>query len=140
MQAQKTLLGFLNVYNAMNNFTDLQVWQKSHRLFLDFIKDIGLLPNNRVTTVLIDQTVRSVSSISANIAEGFASRNPKEYCRYLDIARKSASESENWFLKFRDSEIMEKTLAQTRIDACIEISKMIYGLIKSIKNPHNSKL
>jgi four helix bundle protein len=117
----------------VRNFTDLIVWQKSHKLFLDFIKDIHTMPNTRVTAILVDQTTRSISSISANIAERFASQNPREYCRYLVIARKSTSESENWFYKFRDAGIMDESITNVRIETCVEISKMLYSLIQTIR-------
>jgi four helix bundle protein len=123
----------------VRNFTDLHVWQKSHQLFLDFVKDIRAMPNTRVTTILVDQTTRSIASISANIAEGFASQNPREYCRYLVIARRSASESENWFYKFRDAGIMGESIATARIETCVEISKMLYSLIQTIRKSTTNK-
>jgi four helix bundle protein len=52
--------------------------------------------------IIIDQIIRSIGSISSNIAEGFNSRTTKQYLSFLDIARRSAAESENWFYKLRD--------------------------------------
>jgi four helix bundle protein len=131
--------GLFQSTGTVRNFTDLHVWQKSHQLFLDFVKDIQAMPNTRVTAILADQTARSVGSISANIAEGFASQNPREYCRYLVIARKSTSESENWFYKFRDTGLMAESVATGRIETCIEISKMLYSLIQAIRKPTTNK-
>jgi four helix bundle protein len=42
--------------------------------------------------------LRSVSSISANIAEGYGRRG-KDYERFLTIARGSTTESEDWLMK-----------------------------------------
>ncbi len=67
-------------------FTDLIVWQKSHKLFLDIVKDAENFPNKRVALIIADQVLRSSSSISANIAEGNGRHKGREYEHYLIIA------------------------------------------------------
>jgi len=81
--------------STVKHFTDLKVWQKAHQLFLDSLKDIDYLPRTEAGRVLENELLRSIGSISANIAEGFNARSTKEYVHYLDIARRTASESEN---------------------------------------------
>jgi len=116
----------------IKHFTDLEVWKKSHYLFLDFIKDIEEIPNTIAGREIIKQLVRSIGSIGANIAEGFNSRTTKEYIRYLDISKRTTAESENWFYKLRDANFIKKDIANIRIKACLEISRMIQGLITSL--------
>lgn len=94
------------------HFTDLKVWQKAHKVFLDFTDDVKELPNSIVNREIIRQLIRSIGSISANISEGFNSQSTKEYLRFLDIARRSTAESENWFYKLRDL----KTLDRKKVD------------------------
>ncbi|MFH0889174.1 MAG: four helix bundle protein [Planctomycetota bacterium] len=80
--------------------------------------------------------MRSIGSIGANISEGFNSRTTKEYIRYLDIAKRTTAESENWFYKLRDANLLNKDISNTRIKMCIEISKMLQGLMTNLfKNP-----
>ena len=57
--------------NKIQRFTDLDVWRKSHELFLHLLFDLEKLPNTRPATILTDQSLRSLGSIGANIAEGF---------------------------------------------------------------------
>jgi four helix bundle protein len=82
-------------------FTDLEVWRQSHELFLDLLDDIELIPPRRAAVVLIDQLVRSLGSVGANVAEGF-NRSRAKYLASLDIARGEANEAENWLYKLRD--------------------------------------
>ena len=79
----------------VQRFTDLEVWRKSHDLFLHLLFDLETLPNTRPATILTDQTVRSLGSIGANIAGGF-NRSKAKYLNCLDIALGEANETENW--------------------------------------------
>lgn len=117
----------------VRHFKDLMVWQRSHQLFLDVVKDIEIFPKNIVSRVIIDQIVRSVGSISSNIAEGFNSMTTKQYLSFLDIARRSSAESENWFYKLRDIGYLGENISDTRINECSEINRMLYGLMNSLK-------
>lgn len=86
----------------VSSFTDLVVWQKADAMFGMICDDVATLPNNRAAWVVTDQIVRSVGSISANIAEGYGSGYRQEFIRALKIARKENSESLNWLYKCRD--------------------------------------
>ena len=86
----------------IKDFRDLIVWQKSHQLFLDIIKDVELFPKTQAARIIIDQILRACSSISANIAEGFGRRKGKEYLHYLIISRGSTTETLNWLIKCLD--------------------------------------
>lgn len=121
------------IVSEIKHFKDLIVWQRSHQLFLDVVKDIENFPKNVVSRVIINQIVRSVGSISSNIAEGFNSMTTKQYLNFLDIARRSSAESENWFCKLKDVEYLKDDIADKRINECLEINKMIYGLMNSLR-------
>ncbi len=90
----------------VRHFSDLLVWQKSHQLFLSLAKDVRSIPSNSTS------------------AEGFNAPTTKEYLRYLDTARRSTHESENWFLKLRDLQLLNGHI-QDRLDACTEIARML---------------
>ena len=115
----------------VTHFTDLEVWRRSHQLFLDVLCDFEHLPNTRAVAIVMDQVIRSIGSIGANIAEGF-NRSQRKYLSSLDIAGGEASETENWLYKARDAHFMDREVAVVRIRESIEIQKMINGLIRSI--------
>ncbi|MDY0169841.1 MAG: four helix bundle protein [Thermoguttaceae bacterium] len=117
----------------MKRFTDLEVWRRSHTLFLDVLKELDGLPRTRAAAALTDQVVRSIGSIGANIAEGF-NRSKSRYLNALDIALGEANESENWLYKVRDAGFISPETAKPYIAECIEIEKMLSGLIRSIRS------
>ena len=49
----------------------------------------------------VDQLLRAIGSISANLAEGYSRSTGAERGRYYDYARASARESRDWYLKVR---------------------------------------
>jgi four helix bundle protein len=77
----------------VKNFKELMVWQKSHRMTLDVYKATREFPKEELYG-LTSQLRRSAASIGANIAEGSGRRSNNEICRFLQIARGSASEAE----------------------------------------------
>lgn len=91
------------------------------------------MPQKRSVTILTDQILRSVGSVGANISEGF-NRSKKKYLNSLDIALGEANEAENWLYKLRDGRFVEAETANARIRECIEIGKMLNGLIRSIRD------
>jgi four helix bundle protein len=116
----------------VEHFTDLEVWRKSHFLFLALLNDLDPLPQKRSVAILSDQILRSIGSVGANIAEGF-NRSKKKYLNSLDIALGEADETENWLYKLRDAGLLDRDKANKRIQECIEIQKMLNGLIRSIR-------
>ena len=75
------------------SFEDLEVWQKSVDFAVKVIDVIEIINTNRNHYRLIEQLESSVSSISANIAEGKGRNSKKEFIQYLYIARGSLFET-----------------------------------------------
>jgi four helix bundle protein len=117
--------------DKVQRFTDLEVWRKSHELFLFLLADLETLPNTRVATVLTDQTIRALGSVGANIAEGF-NRSKAKYLNCLDIALGEANETENWLYKLRDAKLLLREKANAHVLETIQIEKMLSALHRSI--------
>lgn len=113
-------------------FEDLKVYQKA----LDFVDLIYLTCNeypNSERFALSSQFIRASVSIALNIAEG-SSDTDKQFNRFLQMALDSVNECvvcstislrQNYISKERNNEIKEKL---------VELSKMIIGLQKHLKN------
>jgi four helix bundle protein len=121
----------------MKCFTELDVWQKAHRMFLDVTADIEKIPPTNASKIITNQILRSLGSVSANIAEGFNASSSKEYVHYLDIARRSTAETENWLYKIRDLRHLELSICENHLSTCTDINKMICGLRKILKSRMN---
>jgi four helix bundle protein len=75
----------------------------------------------------------AILTIDETIAEGF-NHSKKEYLNSLDIGRGEADETENWLCKVRDAGFIDRNTANNRIRECIEIEKMLNGLMRSIRD------
>jgi four helix bundle protein len=118
----------------MTKFTDLIVWQKSHKLFLDIVEDVEIFPKKRAADIIANQILRSSGSVSSNIAEGSGRHKGKEYEHYLIVARGSLTETENWLIKCKDLAFISKEIYEERVKAVEEIMKMLNSLIGKIRS------
>ena len=116
----------------IEHFTDLEVWRRSHQLFLDLLVDLDSLPRKRSAAILTDQIIRSLGSVGANISEGF-NRSKAKFLNSLDISFGEMNETENWLYKLRDSGLLNKDRANRHVRESIEIGKMLSALMRSIR-------
>jgi four helix bundle protein len=78
-----------------HDFHKLTVYSKAKQLTKKVIQNLSpLLTKNQATNSILNQLVRSSSSIGANIAEGYGRSNKKEYKQFLGIARGSSLETQ----------------------------------------------
>jgi len=117
----------------IKHFTDLEVWQMSHRLFIEALEDVKKFPNTIGARIVADQLLRSIGSISANIAEGFNSKTTRKYLSYLDISLNSSAEAENWYYKVRDTNWLDKNIVNRRVETCTIICRMLNAMINSLE-------
>lgn len=68
-------------HKGINNFFDLDVWKKSHKLTILTYKLISLLPKEE-TFGLISQLKRASISVELNIAEGFDRYHYRDKTRF----------------------------------------------------------
>jgi len=72
--------------------------EKSIEFSIDLLKYLDHAEKRRIILPIIDQLVRSGTSVGANIHEAQSSQSIKEMMRYYRIALKSANESNYWFI------------------------------------------
>lgn len=113
---------------AIKKFEDILAWQKAQELALEIYKNFGNLKDYGFR----DQITRASVSISNNIAEGFDRSSNPDFVRFLYFASASNSEVRSMlYLSIKLNFISEEN-ATFLIDKTNEISKMLYGFIKSI--------
>lgn len=91
--------------------------------------------------ILLDQVVRSGTSIGANIIEGSNSTSKKEFVHYLQISLKSAAETCYWLELLKEINESEKNSLSSLIAECQQLKKIISTIILNTRaNLLNSKL
>jgi four helix bundle protein len=114
-------------------YKDLIVWQKSHALSLKTFNAMKFIKPSYTAEVIIKQLLRSVTSIGANIAEGYGRYEGKEYIRFLRIAYGSSTETDNWLTLLADAGLISTEIASELIKDNEEVLKILTTMIKKIK-------
>jgi len=115
----------------MKNFRNLKVWQKSHELSLSVYKITLLFPREE-TYGLISQLRRAASSVPANIAEGCGCNGNREFARFLEIALRSASETEYYLLLAQDLKYLSTKTYEELNNQVTEVKRMLTGLVQKL--------
>ena len=121
----------------MDSFTELEVWQKAHRLVLKIYKLTADFPNAERFR-LTDQLCRSASSIPANIAEGKGRNSRKEYVQFLYIARGSLEETKYHLILSRDLGYLSPERSGKLLEGYNEVGRVRNGLINSLKERNSN--
>lgn len=74
-------------------FFDIKAWQKADDLAVDVYETTKSFPRYQLYS-LTNQMQRAAVSVAANIAEGSGRRTPRDYIRFLYIAKGSLTELE----------------------------------------------
>lgn len=122
-----------NVYQPIRSFTDLNAWKEGHKLVLMIYKMTKLFPSLERFD-LCSQIQRAAVSITSNIAEGFSRRSNKEKVQFYYTSLGSLTEVQNQLLIARDLGYIANSLFEETTTQTVVASKLINGLIKSIKN------
>ncbi|PIU37554.1 four helix bundle protein [Candidatus Roizmanbacteria bacterium CG07_land_8_20_14_0_80_34_15] len=92
------------------------------------------LRSNSLNWPLIDQLVRSGTSIGANVVEGGNSVSKKEFINYFQIALKSSSETLYWLslLKEINPDFIKEL--ELLLKECLELKKLLSTIILNTRN------
>ena len=116
----------------MKGFKELKVWQKAHVMTLDVYCATRSFPREELYG-LTSQLRRSAASIGANIAEGCGRRSDGEMCRFLQIARGSASETEYHVMLARDLRFLGEDDFRRLSRQADELQRMLTVLMKRFR-------
>jgi four helix bundle protein len=123
----------------MQDFKQLKVWEKAHRLTLGVYQATGPFPKHELFG-LTSQLRRAATSFGANIAEGCCRGSDSDFCRFLIMALGSASEVEYELLLATDlgyfssaSDSINQSTFQSLTDATSEVKRMLTSFIQKLK-------
>ena len=107
---------------------------KAYDFAVRTVKLARYLVEEKHENVLSKQVLRSGTSIGANVEEANHGQSRKDFVHKLSIALKEATETNYWLRLLRDSETLEKKIAESLINDCEEIQKILTASIKTTKN------
>ncbi len=83
--------------------------------------------------VLSKQILRCGTSIGANVAEANQAQSKPDFISKLSIALKEAVETEYWLRLLRDEQFLTTSQAESMLEDCREIIKILTASIKTAK-------
>jgi len=116
----------------MQDFRNIQAWQKAHELTLKIYKTTKAFPKDE-RYGLTSQIRRAALSIPCNIAEGCARSTDADFARFLDIAIGSASEVECQLLLAKDLEYLKKTESDELLEQVMRVKRMLAKFIATLR-------
>ena len=131
-QGRKAILN-----NKRSDMAESALMVKSKAFALEVIRACRVLREARCESALINQFLRSGTSIGANIHEAFYAQGKADFIAKLHIALKECSETEYWLeLLIESGYYSERAI----LDRCIEIKRILISSINTAKEKRNVSL
>jgi four helix bundle protein len=96
------------------------------------------LKERKCETVLVNQLLRSATSIGANIHEAQYAQSPKDFVSKLEIAQKECYETEYWLELLFETECIDEKDYKPLKNECGVIRRMLISSVRTIKNRNPS--
>ena len=103
------------------------------RFSIKILKFCDKMRVKRIFWSIIDQLIRSSTSIGANVVEAKSSSSRKDYLRFFEIALKSANETKYWLILIREGMPEFKAETEKLLKEADEISKVIGASVITLK-------
>ena len=114
-------------------YKNLIVYQKAKLLAKDAIQYFSKTKISYNQGFLINQILRAITSIGANIAEGYGRRYKQSYRQFIAIARGSSFEVDYWLEIMFDIDLFDKNIITDFLSRNIELSKMLTAMMKRLE-------
>ena len=119
---------------------------KKENIILNKTYDFGLrilklylhLRKNKIDIGLCSQILNSGTSIGANVEEAVGGSSRKDFINKLQVAYKESRETRYGLRLLKDGKIIEKKLAESFIQDCEEIIRILTTILNSSKGSNNS--
>ena len=116
-----------------NSKFKIDFYKRLIKFSLEIISFSNDLKKNKILWSIIDQLVRSATSIGANIIEAKASSSKLDFLKYFQIALKSANETKYWLILIKESSPLFREKSDKLLKETDEISKIIGSAILTMK-------
>jgi len=100
---------------------------------LKLIKLLKTLPNDPCTRIIIEQLLRSGTSIGANYIEAQAASSKKDFTNFIHHSLKSANESKFWLALLRDTNKTKFKEINQLLEELKEIANILGASLLTLK-------
>jgi four helix bundle protein len=107
---------------------------RTYDFSIQLIKFIGTVEVKQFYYSMLDQVLRSGTSISANVIEGRSGSSLRDLINFYRIALKSSNETKYWLCLLRDGLELDKIEINQLLKEADEISRIIAKSIITMKN------
>ena len=115
---------------------DSILWDRAKEFAKEIIFTCREMKKEKIESVLINQLLRSATSIGANIHEAQYAQGHKDFISKLEIAQKECYETEYWLdLLFETNCLTEDKYRKLHND-CGSIRRMLISSLKTVKINH----
>ena len=105
-----------------------------YKFSVSIIKFVNEIEVKKINISLIDQLVRSATSIGANMIEARSAHSKKDFIKFYEISLKSSNETKYWLCLLRDGLKIDKNKINSLLKEADEISKIIASSIITMKS------
>ncbi len=106
---------------------------KSYEFALNIIKLVKTMQKDFVSTVLLEQLLRSGTSVGANVEEAIGGYTKKDFTHKMSISHKEARESNYWLRLLKDSNSLTAEIANPLVIQSEELIKILFVIIRNSK-------
>jgi len=111
-------------------FEDIKAWERAHKLCVWLYRELHESREYNFRSHIF----KTALSVSSNIAEGFERQSSREFVQFLNYAKGSCGELRAQLYVAEDLNLVENEQVKKMIQEVKEISSMISGLIRSVRN------
>ena len=115
----------MKISEYKNNPKEIKI--RCYKYSVEVIKFVASVDVGRKFQSIIDQLLRSATSIGANVVEGKSAHSKKDFIKFYEIALKSANETKYWICLLRDG--LELKQVDSLLKEANEISKVLAAII-----------
>lgn len=108
--------------------------KSSYYFSLNVIRLIDSINVKTVFNSLINQMIKSATSVGANLVEARSAHSKKDFIKFYEISLKSSNETKYWLCLIRDGLKINKDKINELLSEVDEISKIIASIIIKLKN------
>lgn len=111
-----------------------QLKYRAYKFSINIIRLAKNLPNQKIYWIIMDQLVRSATSIGANTIEAQSASSKRDFIKFFEIALKSANETRYWLGILRDATEADKEAVNELLEEAKQLANILGASLLTLKN------